>query len=142
MKHIKLFEAYTKHEAPFKDITFNTDAKNDNNEENIKFLRKKYNSICDDVADSEHSLSQVKDMIDSGEMHDYIKFLDNQGEFRRKGVDVVYSTAIERNREDIVDLLYDNGFRVSNVEDVIKWCESGSRCKIQNLSWLVKGLAS
>ena len=139
MKRIKTFENYKTHNAPFSDIEYRSEDDNSNNSEDIRFLRSKYRSMLDDKTDADFSLSQVTDMIKSGEMNDLIAWIDKLG--RTKGSDEVYRMAIDKNREDIVEVLYDNGIRISDTNGVIDWCSSNPKCKIPNIKYLVNGLS-
>ena len=104
-KYIKTFETF---QTPFGDqggnkLEFETNT-SEGAARKLRFLIKD--------ADIEHSLNEIEEMIQNGELDSALDSYD---------VNLLFANLIEKDRLDIADVLSDAGYKITNKKKVVDW---------------------
>ena len=98
-KYIKTFETF---QTPFgQEFETNT---SEGSARKLRFLIKS--------ADIEHSLNQIAEMIQNGELDSALDSYD---------INLLFANLIEKDRLDIADILSDAGYKIANKKKVLDW---------------------
>ena len=102
MKHIRHFENFTNSFGGESDPTTTDGA------------AFKLRSLIKDL-DIDYSLGEIKSMLQNGEFKSAIESYD---------INMVFATAIEKDRLDIADVVRNAGYKITNVKKVNDWLEN------------------